>query len=127
MPSKTQTIGHLKEKQALLQLKAEGLQSIMQNYHCKMGEIDLIMKDKQAIVFIEVRMRSHQAYGHALESIVVSKQIKIIHAAAHFLKHYPFWQSMMARFDVITFDDLNQTKGAWIKDAFRLEHDLGLE
>jgi putative endonuclease len=121
MPSPTQTIGQIKESQALAQLKAAGLRSITQNYHCKMGEIDLIMKDKEAIVFIEVRMRSANSYGHALESIVVSKQIKIIHAATHFLEKNPFWQSFMARFDVITFDDPHQKNGDWIKDAFRLE------
>ena len=119
MPSPTQTIGRIKERQALEQLKAAGLQIIMQNYYCRMGEIDLIMKDKQAIVFVEVRMRSAKSYAHALESIVLAKQIKIIHAATHFLEKYPFWQSFMGRFDVITFDNEIQKNGDWIKDAFR--------
>jgi putative endonuclease len=79
------------------------------------------MKDQQTVVFVEVRMRAKKSYGLAIESINSHKQKKIITAAQHFLATYPFWQSFMARFDVVTYDAPYQQNGDWIKDAFRLE------
>jgi len=121
MPSKTQSLGAIKEAQALQQLKHAGLRLIQKNYFCCYGEIDLILKDNNTIVFVEVRMRSTRSYGDTIESITKSKQQKIITSAQLFLAKHPFWQSFMARFDVVTFDGPYQKQGCWIKDAFRLE------
>jgi putative endonuclease len=121
MPSHTQSVGHIKEAQALQQLKAAGMRFIQKNYHCRYGEIDLIMKDKQTIVFVEVRMRAAKNFSSAIESIQIKKQQKIITAANIFLAKHPFWQKFMARFDVVAFSHPYQKQGLWIRDAFREE------
>ena len=121
MPSQTQHVGHIKEAQALQQLKALGMRLIEKNFHCRYGEIDLIVKDKETIVFVEVRMRSAKSFGHAIESITLAKQQKIITTARYFLAKHPHWQQFMARFDVITYSHPYQRKGDWIKSAFRVQ------
>lgn len=63
-----------------------GLSIITRNFHARGGEIDLIMRDGQTIVFVEVRYRQSQHYGHAAETVTASKMKKIICAANVWLK-----------------------------------------
>lgn len=61
------------EKLAATFLMNHGLKLVTQNYHCRFGEIDLIMMDAKTLVFIEVRLRSNQQFGDAGTSITAQK------------------------------------------------------
>ena len=102
------------EQLACEYLQASGLQLLHQNYRLKMGEIDLIMRDGNVIVFIEVRYRKTQRYGGALLSIDPRKQARIIRTAQHYLQYRA--PDAQARFDVVAVEGDNPIN--WIKNAF---------
>lgn len=112
--------GQVAEQKAQHWLKAQGLTSVAQNYHCRAGEIDLIMLDNEVLVFIEVRQRSNTGYGGAAASVTTQKQHKITLAAQHFLMKHCEYQQHNCRFDVIAFEASHQNP-QWYQDAFRLE------
>jgi putative endonuclease len=62
-----------------------GLRFIMGNYRTKVGEIDLIMMDKQSLVFVEVRLRNHSHDTAAIESIDYFKQQRLLRTAECYL------------------------------------------
>lgn len=103
------------EDQALDFLIDKGLKLIARNYRCKQGELDLIMRDQQSLVIIEVRYRKSDVYGSALESITPSKQAKIIAATQHYLSTLTA-NSPMMRFDVVAISGDRTIN--WIKNAF---------
>ena len=107
--------GVISEKAALAFLEAKGLVLLNQNYFCRFGEIDLIMKEKDTLIFIEVRFRKNSFYGGAAGSINYSKQKKIINTAQHYLLTLP--ELPYCRFDVIAIE--NSTEITWIKNAFQ--------
>jgi putative endonuclease len=108
--------GEATEQLACEYLQAKGLQLLQKNYRLKMGEIDLIMRDGQTIVFIEVRYRKTTSYGGALQSIDSRKQARIIRTAQHYLQYRA--PEAQARFDVIAIEGNNGIQ--WIKNAFDL-------
>ncbi|AGH80671.1 hypothetical protein PCNPT3_03645 [Psychromonas sp. CNPT3] len=108
--------GNKAEQQALLYLQEQGLVLLYRNYYCSYGEIDLIMRDKQTLVFIEVRYRKNNAFGGALASISPSKQRKIIATAAFFLAKQQ--NEYDCRFDAVAIDD-SATSPQWIQGAFQ--------
>ena len=100
-------------------LEKNGLKLLEQNYQCKAGEIDLIMRHGSELVFVEVRYRQKDAFGQAAESVVISKQRKIIRTAEHYLlsryTRYP-----ACRFDVISITgQAARDNIQWIPDAFQ--------
>lgn len=113
----TQHIGQQAEKQARDYLVKKGLQHIDSNYRCRYGEIDLIMQDKDIIVFIEVRFRKNSQFGGAAASVDVRKQHRIIATAQHFIQHQRH-PANAYRFDVVA---MNKNSLDWIPDAFRLD------
>ena len=116
----TLEVGHEGEQQALHYLQAHGLTLIQKNYRCKMGEIDLIMRDGPTVVFIEVRVRLEKKHGNGAASITYHKQRKIIKTATLFLYQNPSFNNNPARFDVIDINP-NQTQAnhiQWIPAAF---------
>lgn len=110
------------ENKAKNYLEKKGLRFIEQNYICKLGEIDLIMQDRNTIVFVEVRYRNTSKYGTALESITPSKVSKLRKTAKHYLmtqhKGTP-----PCRFDALTFDKTKTgTSISWVVSAFGEQH-----
>lgn len=115
--SETQIIGTWGEALAREHLEAKGLRFIMKNYLCKMGEIDLIMQDKETIVFVEVRVRNTQLHGNPLESITVGKQRKVRRTAERYLQQTNHQGS--ARIDVIGIDTSTTPPVIiWVDNAF---------
>jgi putative endonuclease len=108
-------LGSSAEQHACDYLCARGFQLITKNYRCFRGEIDLIMRDKKDVVFVEVRSRSYTNYGNAAESITKTKQKKIITTAIHFLQQKNWLNKINCRFDVI---GIQKNEVDWIKDAF---------
>ncbi|GLR63155.1 YraN family protein [Marinospirillum insulare] len=121
MPEKTpkQIIGQAAEDAAALMLQQAGLSLVERNFSCKTGELDLIFKDNEELVFVEVRFRKNQHFGGALASVTPAKQQKLQRAANYYLGR---WKNPPAcRFDVIamTLDTHQQLIcEQWIKNAF---------
>jgi putative endonuclease len=111
-PTEQQAIGQNGEEQALAYLRDNGLTLIERNYHCRIGEIDLIMLDRGVLVFVEVRKRSSMRYGGAAVSVAARKQAKLVSAAKVFLTRYS--QLPECRFDVIAID---AEKVEWLKNV----------
>ncbi|MER2491564.1 YraN family protein [Catenovulum sediminis] len=111
-------IGQNFEQAAQEYLARQGIGCIERNFNCKMGEIDLICKDKDTFIFVEVRYRSASQYGNAAATISASKQNKVRKAAMMYLKLQGYNIHHTAiRFDVITIDGEIDTLN-WIKNAF---------
>ena len=97
----------------------QGLHSVQRNYRCKVGEIDLLMLDAEALVFIEVRYRSNPFFGSAAESITPQKIRRIRKTAEHFLQTHNRYAHFYKRFDVIAISaQSSRPEILWIKDAF---------
>lgn len=122
--NKTQTpkkrAGNQAEQLAKQQLLDKGLEFCLSNFQCKTGEIDLIMKQGDCLVFVEVRYRSHSELGSPLETVTISKQKKLIRTANYFLQQQFRNNWPPCRFDVvgITGDLDNKPKIEWIENAF---------
>ncbi len=96
-------------------LLQKGLKLVTKNYHCRFGEIDLIMHDGKSLVFIEVRLRSNKKFGTAASSITYQKQQKLILTAQHYLQHHGDAQ---CRFDAILMNKADNNNIEWIRNAF---------
>lgn len=113
-------IGKDAELHAEQWLCQQGLQTIQRNAHCRLGEIDLIMRDGEHLVFVEVRARSGRLHGGAAASVDWRKQQKLVHAARYMLSRNPHWSQLPCRFDVIAYEgDSESNPPIWYKDAFR--------
>ena len=97
-----QTVGQAGEDAALAYLTHNGLTLVQRNFRCKGGEIDLIMRQRDTLVFVEVRKRADMRYGGAAASITRSKQARLIIAAQIYLQRYRMPPA--SRFDVIAID-----------------------
>ncbi|GLT18523.1 UPF0102 protein [Vibrio zhanjiangensis] len=98
-------------------LVRQGLVTIEKNFHVKGGELDLIMQDSSSIVFIEVRYRSNQHYGHAAETVTQTKMLKLVKAANVWLmKQGKSVHTTDFRFDLIAIHQQGQ-QIEWIKNA----------
>ena len=103
-------------------LQQQGLKLLAKNYHGRRGELDLVMRDNNTVVFVEVRFRKNDAYGGALESITSSKQEKLRITAEQYLQRETELKN--GRFDVVAMSEKVQNNGSmfysfeWIKNAF---------
>jgi len=120
--SPTQCKGFTIEAWVVTQLQSKGLQLLFQNYRSKFGEIDIIMRHKNDLAFIEVRYRENIDLGDPLETITPKKEQKIIRTAEYFLLNHPEWTALTPRFDAISVVGLPPTlKMNWILDAFSVQ------
>ncbi len=117
----TQEKGRIGEEKALTYLIAQGLKLVNKNYTCRLGEIDLIMQDKDHLVFVEVRSRVSVNFGGGLASITYSKRQKIIKAASYYAMTHKNPSQLAMRFDVISIDG-KVANISWIKDAFGVDY-----
>lgn len=79
-----------------------GFQSIACRYRSPYGEIDLIMLDKDALVFIEVKSRSRNTLAAAEMAVSPAKQRRIIQTALCYLNEHPEHQNRVMRFDIVS-------------------------
>ena len=113
-------IGDESELIARKYLEQQGLTYVGCNFRCRGGEIDLIMKDRCQLVFIEVRYRSRSGYGSAADTVTRKKQRRIILAARYYLHKHHLTENVSGRFDVVAVDacDDNNQRVTWLQDAF---------
>ena len=112
----TKKAGDEAERIAERFLVARGLVCVERNYRSRFGEIDLIMKNGERLVFVEVRLRKNQRFGGAGASIGYAKQQRIIAAAQYYLS--AMRAPPACRFDALLMNDLSETGIEWIQDAF---------
>ncbi len=110
--------GQKAEALAAAYLAGKGLRLLQSNYRCRMGEIDLILRDGETMVFAEVRLRTSASFGGAAESIDARKQRRIVAAARHFLSGK---KEPPCRFDVVLLDSVDPPGIEWVRDAFACE------
>lgn len=97
-------------------LEGKGLHFIAANVRGRGGEIDLIMKDGEVIVFVEVRYRQSSRFGGAAASVTLAKQHKLLQTAHLWLaRHNGSFDTVDCRFDVVAFTG-NAIE--WLKNAF---------
>lgn len=107
-----QIAGDAGEDQALAYLTKQGLALVERNFHCRGGEIDLIMRQDGTLVFVEVRKRASGQFGGAAASVVPAKQARLKKAAHIYLQRYA--APPACRFDVVAIDE---EKLNWIVNA----------
>ena len=110
------TPGAQAEQQAAQYLLQHGLSLLHKNYRCRYGEIDLIMRDAETLVFVEVRLRSRSDFGGAAASIDSTKQARLFRTAQHYLsaqRHIP-----PCRFDAVLLHSIAGADIEWVKNAF---------
>ena len=107
--------GHNHEKKAQQWLEKQGCHLIANNFHCRYGEIDLIMRQNSILLFVEVRYRKHPHFGYAHETICTKKQQRIIRSCKYFLQKKPQWNNYLMRYDVVA---IQGQQALWIPGAF---------
>jgi len=110
--------GQAAEDEALAHLQRAGLRLRARNFRIRRGEIDLIMADRDEIVFVEVRARRRSGFGDGIDSITPAKRQRLIAAAKAWLQRQP--DEPPVRFDVIALSaDIREVE--WVRDAFRAD------
>lgn len=110
----TRDVGASGESIAERFLVARGYRIVERNFRCKVGELDLVARDRGVLCFVEVRSRHDGDHGHPAETVSWGKQRKVIRAAhAYLAQRRPRFEQ--ARFDVvaITGDAVELIRDAW--------------
>ncbi|QDH71873.1 YraN family protein [Marilutibacter alkalisoli] len=103
-------------------LRAAGLSEVAANANSRVGEIDLVMRDGDTLVFVEVRYRRSSAFGGGAASVDWHKRRKLVRAAQVFLMRHSRYADLPCRFDVVEADgDPASPRLNWLKDAFRAD------
>ena len=112
------TTGQDAESLACDYLQTRGLVVVERNYRSRFGEIDLIMHDRDCLIFVEVRYRRQAHYGSGAESVDARKQARIVACARHYLLRHPRAAERPCRFDVVAIGGGATPAIEWIADAF---------
>jgi putative endonuclease len=100
---KRKETGNIGEQLALNFLKEKGFRILETNYRCPMGEIDIIARQKECLVFVEVRTKGNSAFGSPEESITLTKKRHLISSANHYLQEQEKMPSSW-RIDVVAVE-----------------------
>ncbi len=111
----TSLTGAAGEELAANWLLKQGLRILERNFRVKGGEIDLICRDGETVVFVEVRVRSSEDFGGAAASITPAKQRRLILAARHWLQRHG---ECPCRFDAVLIAGPTQDRITWLRAAF---------
>jgi putative endonuclease len=115
----TRATGAHWEDAALAHLQRNGLKLVERNFVCRFGEIDLILRDRDHLVFAEVRYRRDAARGDGTLSVGAAKRAKLTRAASIYLQAHPQFSQLPCRFDVVgCAGTLAQPVFEWTRAAF---------
>jgi len=117
---KTFALGNEGEDLAEKFLREKGYDVITRNYRTPIGEIDIVAKDGDTIVFIEVKTRANETFGYPFEAVNQNKRRKLKNLALLYLKRQR--QEFPVRFDVISISCARDRKTSieHIIDAFEV-------
>ncbi len=116
MAGSSQLSGAEAEARAQRHLQQQGLKLLARNWRCAGGELDLVMRERDTLVLVEVRKRSRADYGNAFESVTGRKRSRLLHAARMFLAAHPQYSDWPLRFDVVAVDAGDAVE--WLPAAF---------
>ncbi|MFH0754864.1 MAG: YraN family protein [Candidatus Omnitrophota bacterium] len=116
---KSHQLGKEGEAYAREFLLAQGYVLLAENYRTKFGEIDMIAREGEVVVFIEVKTRQEDGWD-AFEAVDKRKQVKIRRVAQQFLIETFGTEDVSARFDVLAVraNESGALEGDLLKDAF---------
>ncbi|MBW2001653.1 MAG: YraN family protein [Deltaproteobacteria bacterium] len=123
-------LGRFGEDLARKQLKECGYRILTTNYRCPLGEIDVIARDGDVLVFVEIKTRKNKSLSLVKEAVTVRKQRQISKVALAYMKSHNLWEGKShnlwegkARFDVVAVGLLDGKKEIEIiKNAFELAY-----
>ncbi|MFP4261764.1 MAG: YraN family protein [Halomonas sp.] len=116
-PRDARARGEAIERHVEAWLVARGLTVVAANQHAKGGELDLVMRDGETLVFVEVRHRADTRHGHPLETVTPTKQRRLVRAARFYLQRNGL--SCPCRFDVVAVVGLPpELDIQWLANAF---------
>jgi putative endonuclease len=122
MLNRQQQFGKQSERLAAEFLKRTGYRILETNYRSKLGEIDIIAREKGTIVFVEVKARNTSRFGSPKFAVTPAKQRKISMAALDYLKRSGQTDAS-ARFDVVAIDTASgKIDIEVVKNAFSLAY-----
>tara|TARA_R100001039_G_C1843480_1_gene104074 strand:+ start:1669 stop:2040 length:372 start_codon:yes stop_codon:yes gene_type:complete len=105
------------EQLAAQWLRQQGLTLVTQNHYVKGGELDLVMRDGDILVFIEVKHRTTTRYGHPLETVTYQKQQRLVRAARLYIARGGLLSP--CRFDILAITGKPPNlEFNWVKAAF---------
>lgn len=118
MKYENKKIGREGEKIAQKYLEDNGYEIIEKNFYCRFGEIDIIAKLNDEVIFVEVKTRKQIKYGNAAESVTEYKKNHIYRVAEFYTYVYQLYNVPMSLdvIEVYIFDD-KETRVAHIKNA----------
>ena len=132
MKTSKQTIGSLGEKLAADILRKSGFKILEKNYRSSHYEIDIIARDKECVVFVEVKARScddpeNMSYGRPARAVTYSKQGFLISAARSYLRQNTYLNGLRVRFDVIEifFDNAESIKDKKVLKTNHIKNAFG--
>ena len=99
----TERPGDRGEDLACRHLRREGLTVVERNYRCRVGEIDIVARDGECVVFVEVKERGDASHGEAVEAVTPAKRRRVIRAAQLWAARHGASESPV-RFDVVGID-----------------------
>jgi len=115
-------LGKWGEKLALKKVKTLGYKCLIQNYRCPLGEIDLIARDKDFLVFIEIKTRKGSSIEYSKEAVDLRKQRQLSKVALAYMKENNCADAR-ARFDVIAIHlGRGEEEVEIIQNAFELAY-----
>ena len=121
-PAQRRAHGAQGERAAERALIQAGLTPLTRNAGYRLGELDLVMRDGDTIVFVEVRRRRSADFGDAASSVDRHKRRKLVRAAQLFLARHPALAQAPCRFDVVGLDGAHTEPVIdWIRNAFTLD------
>jgi putative endonuclease len=107
------------EQRACRELERAGLKLLDRNYTTRYGELDLVMREGETLVFVEVRHRVRASHGDAAASITATKQTRLIQTAQLWLATHPQHAQRACRFDVVSYDGpADSAQMNWLRGAF---------
>ena len=122
MQNRRQKFGEKGEALAARRLKKAGYKIIETNYRTRLGEVDIIAKENDTIVFVEVKSRRSVRFGSPKQAVTLQKQKKISMVALYYLKATG-QSTARARFDVVTvISNQDRPQVEIIKNAFELAY-----
>jgi len=115
----TRTRGSHWERFAESFLNRQGLRTLERNFQDRLGEIDLVLLDGQALVFAEVRSRARSSHGSGADSVTWTKRRRSVRAAERYLQRNVRHRERACRFDVISIGlEGGEPAVRWIRSAF---------
>lgn len=120
-PVNKRRFGGQAEHLACNYLENQGFRILQRNYRTRYGEIDLIAREADTLVFIEVKCRTNSDFGAPEEAVGPAKRRQILRMARQYLRD----ADISCRFDIVAMESDRHQPAGWrirlIRDAFRDE------